>query len=200
MSQELVATMKKAVAALEGARIPYVLGGGYACWALGGPPSSKDVDVMIKREDAARAQAALVEAGMRPEDPPEQWLLKAWDGKNLVDLIFEPLGIRVTDEMIERGEDLNIEGMRVRVMDVDDIITTKLLSIGEHDLPYEQLLQIARALREQINWDEIRARTSHYPYAKAFVVLAEELGLAGGREREAAGGEPAGSGTRVRIT
>ena len=190
--------MKKAVAALEGAGIPYVLGGGYACWAMGGPPASKDIDVMVKPEDAERAQAALVEAGMRPENPPEQWLLKAWDGDHLVDLIYEPVGMRITDEVIERGEEINHEGMRIRVMNLDDIMTTKLLSTSEHDLSYEHLLQIARALRERIDWTEVRGRTAHYPYAKGFILLAEELGLA---PRAEAGGEAAPhSGTTVRIT
>ena len=27
---------------------------------------------------------------MRAEDPPEEWLVKAWDGDTLVDLIFPP--------------------------------------------------------------------------------------------------------------
>ena len=29
---------------------------------------------------------------MRPEDPPEEWLVKAWDGDTLVDLIHHPEG------------------------------------------------------------------------------------------------------------
>ena len=27
---------------------------------------------------------------MTPERPPEEWLVKAWDGDMLVDLIFDP--------------------------------------------------------------------------------------------------------------
>ena len=37
---------------------------------------------------------------------------------------------------------------------------------------------IARALREQIDWRQLRARTSGSPYAKAFFTLVEELGVA----------------------
>ena len=51
MSTSLVATLKRAVAALEADRIPYLLGGGMGCWAYGGPPSSKDLDLMVKTED-----------------------------------------------------------------------------------------------------------------------------------------------------
>jgi hypothetical protein len=40
------------------------------------------------------------------------------------------------------------------------------------------MLEIARSLREQIDWDELRRRTDESPYAKPFFTLVEELGLA----------------------
>jgi hypothetical protein len=39
------------------------------------------------------------------------------------------------------------------------------------------VLEIARAVREQVDWDEVRSRTADTPFAKAFFVLAEELGI-----------------------
>jgi len=45
---------------------------------------------------------------MRPERPPEEWLLKAWDGDVLVDVIFETVEGEVTDEHIARGEELTV--------------------------------------------------------------------------------------------
>ena len=39
------------------------------------------------------------------------------------------------------------------------------------------MLEVARACREQIDWDVLRERTSGSPYAAAFFTLAEELGL-----------------------
>ena len=173
----LLDTLKRAAAALEGERVPYLLGGGLGCWARGGPPSSKDIDLMVKREDAERALAALEKAGMRPERPPERWLYKAWDGDVLIDLIFEPAGIRVTDQLIERGEELNAAGKQVPVMALDDILVTKLLALDEHAADYGDLLLIGRALREQIDWPSLRQRTSASPFAAAFFVIAEGLGI-----------------------
>ncbi|HWM63179.1 MAG TPA: hypothetical protein VNP96_04220 [Solirubrobacterales bacterium] len=77
--ERLLQTLKRAAAALESERVPFLLGGGLGCWARGGPPSSNDIDLMVKREDAEWALAALESAGMRPVRPPEQWLYKAWD-------------------------------------------------------------------------------------------------------------------------
>src|SRR6188474_659872 len=173
--ETLTDSLKRAVAALESQRVPYVLGGGLGCWARGGPPSSNDIDLMVKREDAERAQHALSDAGMRAEVPPEQWLLKAWDGDLLIDLIFEPAGVRITDEVIERGDELNVAGMQIRVMALDDILVTKLLALDEHSADYRDLLQIARSLREQIDWESLRDRTRSSPFARAFFVLADGL-------------------------
>jgi len=39
------------------------------------------------------------------------------------------------------------------------------------------VLELARSLREQIDWDAVRARTAESPFAKAFFTLVEELGI-----------------------
>jgi len=48
------------------------------------------------------------------------------------------------------------------------------------------VLEIARTLREQIRWDEVRERTRDAPFAKAFFTLIEELGILHERSRQAA--------------
>jgi hypothetical protein len=175
VAAELTDALKRSVAALDAAGVPYLLGGGLGCWARGGPPSSNDIDLMVKREDAERAQEALAEAGMRPETPPEQWLLKAWDGDILVDLIFEPSGMRIDDEALARGEAMSVEAMRMRVMDLDDLLATKLLALDEHSADYRDLILITRSLREQIDWEGLRERTAASPFAAAFFTLADRL-------------------------
>ena len=59
----------------------------------------------------------------------------------------------------------------------EDVLVTKLLALREHELDYDRLLEIARAVREQIDWDDVRLRTAHSPYAKAFFTLVDELGV-----------------------
>jgi hypothetical protein len=173
----LVETAKRAVAALEAEEIPYLLGGGLGCWALGGPPSSNDVDLMVRPADGERALAALEEAGFRGERPPEQWLFKAWGDEVLIDLIFAPSGLRITDEVLARGSGVGLGGMTVRVMDLDDIFITKLMSIDEHSCDYEAHLAIARALREKLDWARLREVTATSPFAAAFFTLADRLGI-----------------------
>ena len=171
-------TFKRAVSALDRAGVPFLLGGTLACWARGGPETRNDLDFMVKEEDAEAALAALAETGMRAERPLESWLLKAWDGDVLVDLIHHPIGVEITDEVIARGDERDVAAMQVRVMALEDVMTSKLLALGEHALDLESTLQIARSLREQVDWGQVRARTAHSPYARAFLHLMEELGVA----------------------
>jgi hypothetical protein len=177
VAEELTDSLKRSVAALEERDVPYLLGGGLGCWARGGPPSSNDIDLMVKREDAERAQQALAEAGMRPETPPEQWLLKAWDGEILIDLIFQPSGMGIDDEVIARGERLSVMAMDIDVMDLDDILITKLMALDEHSVDYGDLILITRSLREQIDWARLREETAQSPFAVAFFALADGLGI-----------------------
>ena len=52
---DLIAAMKAASAALRDADVPFLLGGGLAGWARGGPPTEHDVDLFLREEDAERA-------------------------------------------------------------------------------------------------------------------------------------------------
>jgi hypothetical protein len=175
--EELIATMKRAAAVLRDAEIPHMLGGGLACFARGGPETDHDVDFLVKPEDADRALETLAEAGFEIERPPEEWLLKAYDGDVLVDLVFDPAGGPIDDHWLARGEELEVMAMRLPVASLEDVLVTKLLSLSEQEPDYSAVLEIARSLREQIDWAEVRERTEHSPLARAFFTLVEELGI-----------------------
>ena len=174
----LIETMKRAGAVLRDAEIPFMIGGGLAVWARGGARTEHDVDILVTPEDAERAQQALVEAGMRPERPPEDWLLKAWDGEVLVDLIFCPIEGPVSQEQIDAAEELNLMAMNMKVARLEDVLASKLLALKEQEPDFGQVIDFARSCREQIDWDEVRGRTQDSPMAKAFFTLVEELGVA----------------------
>jgi predicted nucleotidyltransferase len=173
--EELLHTLKRAAALLRDAGVPFVLGGGIAIWARGGPESEHDLDLFVKPEDAELALDALAAGGFRPEKPPEQWLYKAWDGDIMVDLIFEPISVTIDDEFIERAPETEVQAVQMRVLRPEDVLVTKLLAMREHEVDYESVLEIARAVREQIDWGELRERTDGSPYAKAFFTLVDEL-------------------------
>jgi nucleotidyltransferase DUF2204 len=172
---DLIETMKKAAGALRGAEVPLLLGGGLAAWARGGPPTDHDVDFLVRERDAERALEALEAVGMRPERPPEGWLLKAWDGDVLVDLIYHPAGGPVDDEYFARAETLEVAALPIDVASLDDVLATKLLAMNEQNPDFRPVLEIARSLREQIDWNAVRAQVGDAPFGAAFLTLVERL-------------------------
>jgi predicted nucleotidyltransferase len=173
----VVTTLKRAAAALRDAGVPFAVAGGLACWARGGPVSDHDVDVVVTPDDVPRAVAALEEAGMKPEDPPEEWLTKVHDGEVTVDLIFHPSGVEVTSEVLARADELQVEAVTMPILPLEDVLVTQLLSLTEHHLAYEGLIESARAVREQVDWASVRRRTEDSPVARAFFTMTEGLGV-----------------------
>ncbi len=180
--EEIESTLKKGAAALRDADVPYALAGSVASWARGAPQSRNDLDFLVRPEDAEAALQALVECGMRPERPPEGWLLKAWDPADdgndvLVDIIFGPRGIRDVAKVLERAEVLSVAALDLPVVHLDDVMVMKLHAFDEHACDYRSVLAVTRAVREQVDWDDVRARTTESPFARAFFTIVEGLGI-----------------------
>jgi hypothetical protein len=98
----------------------------------------------------------------------------------------------MTDEVFARADTIPVLAVATPVMAIDDVLATKLMALTEHSLDYSSLLAIARAVREQVDWTELRARTSSSPYAQAFFTLVERLEIAPVASK-------AHSGARVRV-
>ena len=194
----LIDTMKVAVAALREADVQFMLGGSMAAWARGGPEPDNDLDLMVRPDHAEAALEALAGAGMRVERPPEEWLYKAWCGEVMIDVIFGPSGLELTDEVFDRADTMAVMALATPVMAIEDALVTMLYALDEHALDYSRLLGIARALREQIDWPVLRVRSSGSPYAKAFLTLVEELGIAP-VGTQAGRGEASGEGVASRV-
>jgi hypothetical protein len=171
----LITTLKRVVSVLKQTGVPYALAGGFAAYARGGTSSDHDVDFLIRRQDAGTALDALGEAGFRTERPPEDWLVKVYDGDRLVDLIFRPVERPVTDETLAAADELPIDSIVVPVMPATTLMIHKVLMFSQHYCDFAKALPVARSLREQIDWDEVRRETGQSPYAQAFLFLLEKL-------------------------
>ena len=66
----------------------------------------------------------------------------------------------------------------VLVASIDDVLTTKLMALTEQEPDFRSVLELARSLREQIDWEFVRDRTESSPFAAAFFTLVEALGIA----------------------
>jgi hypothetical protein len=172
---DLLETLKEVAVALKRSDVRFALGGGYAAYARGGPSSEHDVDFVLRERDVSAALTACSEAGLEPVRAPEDWLVKVYHGGRQVDLIFRMNGRPVTDDVLDRADEMEVQSVLMPVLDASDLVVGKLLAFDAHNCDFGGALGTVRALREQVGWPDVRRRVAESPYAVAFLVLAELL-------------------------
>ena len=70
---------------------------------------------------------------------------------------------------------LEVAALPLLVASIDDVLATKLLAMSEQEPDYRPVLEIARSLREQIDWDFVRTQVDDTPFGAAFFTLVERL-------------------------
>jgi len=174
---DLRAALKYSSAALKADGVHFALGGGYALWVRGAPEPVHDVDLVVAEQDVEAAVNSLAEAGFRIERPPEDWLFKAWWEDTLVDVLHKLRGITVTRELVDSADEIEVLGVRIPVLPPTPIVIAKLHSLSEHYGDFGAMLPTFRAVREQLDWPQIRAEVAGHPFAEAFLFLLERLDI-----------------------
>ena len=169
--------LKRVAVALKQSELPFALAGGYAAWARGAPENFHDVDFVVRHDDAATAQQALREAGLTIEQPPEDWLFKVVTDGVVVDILYRLSQKPADDSLFGRAEELEVLSVRMPVICADDIMTSKLAAMNEHACDLAAILPVARALREQIHWDDVASAVEDNDFANAALYLFERLGI-----------------------
>ena len=170
--------LKRSASALKRDGVRFALAGGYALWAHGAPEPEHDVDIAVAEEDVETAAESLAAEGFQIERPPEDWLFKAFAEDAMVDVLHRIQGVAVTPGLIATAEEHELIGLRVPVLPPTPIMVAKLQSLSEHYCDFTTLLPSVRALREQLDWAELRRATSDLPFAEAFLLVADRLGIA----------------------
>jgi pyruvate formate-lyase activating enzyme-like uncharacterized protein len=177
-NDDLRDALRRAASALRAEGPDFALAGSYALWVYGGPEPVHDVDFVVAEPDTEAAALTLGKAGFRIERTPEDWLFKACVGSDFViDVLHALNGIAVTKETVEAGEEFDVLAIRMRVMRPTEVLIEKLNSLTEHHCDFGSLLPAVRAVREQVDWDRLRAATADSPFAASFLFLIERLGI-----------------------
>jgi len=167
--------LKAAGVALKQADVPFALCGGFAAWVRGAPEPSHDVDFVVPPGNADAAREALADAGFDVVQPPEDWLFKAFRGEAMVDVILRLSGEPITEADVEDSDELDVLSVRLPVLPATELLVSRLTPLSEHYCDLAPQLAVARALREQVDWDEVARRTAANPFARAFLFLLGEL-------------------------
>jgi hypothetical protein len=171
--------LKRTAVALKQEGVPFALCGGYAAWVRGAPEPEHDADFLVPEADAERAAKALADAGLPVEAPAEDWLTKVVGEHAFVDVLWRTCGTPVEMDLIDRAETLPVLSVEMPVLEGTDIVVTKLLALEEHYCDFGRLLPVARAMREQVDWERVRRDVAGNDFAVVFLVLLERLAVIG---------------------
>ena len=163
--------------ALKESGLPFALTGGYAAWVYGSPEPVHDVDFLVRAEDAAAVADELRRRGLEVEDPPEDWLFKVRVDAGVIDVLHRARGSKTVDEMLAAAREASVLSVNMPVLSATDVITEKLLALDEHYCDLGAILPTLRAMREQVDWPEVRRRTHGQPFAETVLFLLERLGI-----------------------
>ena len=179
-NDELRDALKRAASALKAQGPEFALAGSYALWAYGGPEPVHDVDFVVAEPDADAAAETLEQAGFNIDRTPEDWLFKACVGDAFViDVLHRLNGVPVDAATIRSADELDVLAIRMPVLSPTQVVTEKLCSLNEHHCDFASLLPGVRAVRENVDWERVRADTADNDFAAAFLVLTDRLGITG---------------------
>ena len=167
--------LKRVAVVLKRSEIPFALTGGYAVWARGGPEPDHDVDFLVASQDVEHAAAALADEGLHVERPPEDWLFKVYSGTAMVDVIHRHSGAPAERSIVQDADLLEVLSVEMPVLSATELMVQKMLAMDEHYCDFGRLIPVARALREQVDWDRVRRETVESHFAAALVFLLERL-------------------------
>jgi hypothetical protein len=166
--------LKRVAVALKESGHAFALAGGYAAWVHGSPEPLHDVDFVVREEDEPEVVEALRRQGFEVERPAEDWLFKVRLEGAVVDVLHRAQGGTV-EEMLAAAGDASVLSVVMPVLSATDVTTEKLLALDEHYCDLAAILPTLRAMREQVDWPEVRRRTTDRPFAEAVLFLLERL-------------------------
>ncbi len=166
-----LAVLAETAGALEQKGIPHLFMGGVSSAAYGRPRGTRDIDVLVRPEDAGLALDALATFGFRTDQTYPDWLYKAFKDGVTVDVVFASSGgILLDDEMLERATVESYRGERVPVLPPEDLLVIKALAHDEH-MPRHWHDGLAVVARCQLDWDYLVRRARRHGARRVLSLL-----------------------------
>ncbi|MFE5402468.1 hypothetical protein ACFQ9Z_13895 [Streptomyces sp. NPDC056580] len=184
-SQAILEAAKQIGALLKRKGHPFALAGSVAVYAHGGSRDLQhDADFAVLPEDSDAVAASLHEAGLPVRTPPEDWLLKTTCHEQDIDIIYQLAHQPVTKDMLARATCLPVDSVLMPVLSPTDLIRSLISAFSEHYCDFGAVLPVARAVREKVDWDEVRDSCGDQPMPAAFLFLLERLNVIAPREAQ----------------
>jgi len=156
---------------LHDLKVPFVAVGGIAMLEYGRTRVTKDLDLLVYKQDAIKLLDQLSMLGYRTQRTDDNWVYHAFKGGQIVDILFalgkgflgDPDGVVLTDEVIARGRPASLDGTVFPVISPEDLIHSKLL-VSWKQTRQEDFQDILLVIRntKNMDWDYLFHRISRY--------------------------------------
>jgi len=137
--RQLPEEFKDFIQCLNKNKVKYLLVGGWAVGAYGNPRATKDIDFLLANDqkNINKIKNALIEFGAPPIDlecfKEKGYVVRMGSSPTQIDMINKADGIDIND-CFKRKVVMNIEGLKVNVISVNDLIKNKRASGRDQDI------------------------------------------------------------------
>jgi len=151
--KQLPEEFKEFIQCLNKNKIKYLLVGGWAVGIYGHPRATKDIDFLFSndQENLNQIKKALDEFGAPPIDlekfKEDGYVIRIGSSPIQIDLINSADGIEIND-CFERKKIMDIEGIKVNVIAIDDLIVNKKTSARNIDIADADKLEKQKTIKK----------------------------------------------------
>jgi hypothetical protein len=155
---EQEALFRQVLLLLNDKRVPYAVSGAFALHQHTGIwRNTKDLDLFLTAQAAARAREVLQEHGFVTEIVDPVWLSKAHRDNFFVDLITGMSNgiVTVNDSWIEGGARAKITGVQTRVLAAEELIASKMFVLFRERYDGADIAHVIHGTRGRLDWDRL---------------------------------------------
>lgn len=161
LTQKEIDIFGRALRVLKEAKVPFAVGGAFACHAYTGIwRYTKDLDVFLRPRDVQRALAVLSGAGFETELTNIYWLAKARKDGFFLDLIFA-MGngeFEIDDAIFENTARVTICGVEVEVLSIEELIGSKVYIAKRDRFDGSDVVHLIHSAQGKIRWEVLLDR------------------------------------------
>ena len=164
-----------ALALLETMDVPFLIGGAFAhSRYTGRDRDTKDLDVMLRREDVERALATFADAGYDVELPFPHWLGKVHRERQYIDVVFSSGNglVRVDDRWFEHSVPAEVLGIPVVLSPPEELIWSSAFVQERERYDGAAVLHLLHAQAAFLDWPRVLERFGDsWPVLLSYLVL-----------------------------
>lgn len=164
-----------ALGVLETSALPFVVGGAFAhSRYTGRDRNTKDLDVMLRREDVAHALAAFEDAGYQVEMPFPHWLGKVHRQGQYIDVVFSSGNgiVCVDDGWFVHATPGEVMGIPVALCPAEELLWSSAFVQERERYDGAAVLHLLHARALFFDWARLLSRFgSNWPVLLSYLVL-----------------------------